>query len=171
MGEKTGPVAPRPHARPAAAVLAGPLLLLALGLLGAGLFLPALAVRRFFVTDSFSIVDGVLAFAGRGDWFLFAVVGLFSVVVPLLKIALSLWAWHELPRRPPLARRLVGWLSALAKWSMLDVFVIAITVLVIDGSLVDSADVGPGVVLFAAAVLTSAVALGLLRRAASAPPG
>ena len=53
------------------------------------------------------------------------------------------------------ARRLLAWLSVVSKWSMLDVFIIAVTVLVVDGQLLTSADIHAGIIFFAAAVLLS----------------
>ena len=53
------------------------------------------------------------------------------------------------------AARLTGALAGLSKWSMLDVFVIARVVLVVDGQLLSSADGHVGVIAFAASVVAS----------------
>ena len=43
----------------------------------------------------------------------------------------------------------------LSKWSMLDVFIIALIVLVADGRLLSSADIQIGAIVFSGAVLVS----------------
>ena len=49
----------------------------------------------------------------------------------------------------------VGLLATLSKWSMLDVFIIAVLVLALEGSLITAASLGAGISLFAGSVLLS----------------
>ncbi|MES9862610.1 MAG: paraquat-inducible protein A, partial [Candidatus Thiodiazotropha sp. 4PDIVS1] len=63
------------------------LLALSGGLLIAGLWLPMLTLTKFlFIANSFSVISGVVELFKREHWFLFGVVGLFSVLLPLFKI-------------------------------------------------------------------------------------
>jgi paraquat-inducible protein A len=137
----------------------GPMLILALALLAVGLALPALSVGNFLFRKDYSILEGVWAFWEAGKYFLFLVIGVFSVLLPATKTLLCAVIWFAVPRHHPRAARLVRLLAAISKWSMLDVFIIAITVLVLEGSLLSSADVHVGVIAFAAAVLLSTIAL------------
>lgn len=139
--------------------LIGPLLILSLALLAAGLALPALSIGNFLVRKDYSILQGVWAFYKAGDYFLFIVVGVFSVVLPTIKTLLSSYVWFAVPRGGRRAERIVRILAGISKWSMLDVFIIAVTMLVIEGSLLTSADVHAGIFTFAAAVLLSTVAI------------
>lgn len=143
--------------------LIGLMLILSLVLLAAGLALPALSVGTFLFRRDYSILQGVWAFWKAGNYFLFVIVGLFSVVLPAVKTLLCAYVWYAVPRANGRAAKLVGVLAALSKWSMLDVFIIAITVLVMEGSLLSSADIHVGLFAFAAAVLLST--LGLKRMA------
>ena len=128
------------------------ILLAASGLLLApGLLLPAISVERFWLGVEYSILDGVAALASGGDWFLASVVGLFSVLLPTLKLGLATRVW--LARRPP--GRLVEILGALSRYSMVDVFIVTLTVVVIDGRILTSAAVGPGIVCFVLSVALS----------------
>lgn len=138
--------------------LVGAWLVLAGGLLAAGLFLPAISVRRLFLTEEYSLAEGVFAFLAAGDWFLFLITFAFSILFPVGKIAVCLALWFFVRRDHPLTARLSGWLSALSKWSMLDVFIIALVVLLLNGRLLSSADVHYGVIAFTAAVLLSTYA-------------
>ena len=138
--------------------LVGVWLVLAAVLLVAGLFLPAVSVHRFFLTREYSLAEGVFAFLASGDWFLFLVIFLFSILCPVAKIGVCLALWFVVRRDHPLTARLSGWLAALSKWSMLDVFIIALVVLLLNGQLLSSADVHSGVIAFTAAVLLSTYA-------------
>ncbi len=138
--------------------LVGVWLVLAAGLLAAGLFLPAVSVERFFLTKEYSLAEGVFGFLASGDWFLFMVTFAFSILFPIGKIVACLALWFFVRRDHPLTARLSGWLAALSKWSMLDVFIIALVVLLLNGRLLSSADVHSGVIAFTAAVLLSTYA-------------
>jgi paraquat-inducible protein A len=139
--------------------LVGVWLVLAAGLLGAGLFLPAVTVRRFFLAKQYSLAGGVFAFLEGGDWFLFAVTFAFTILFPVAKVAVCLALWFVVRGASPQAARLAQLLAALSKWSMLDVFIIALVVLVVDGRLLSSADVHAGVIAFTGAVLLSTYAV------------
>ena len=53
-----------------------------------------------------------------------------------------------------------AWIETLGKWSMLDVFVVALSVVAIQMSLVSDVEILPGIYLFTAAVALSIVAVG-----------
>jgi paraquat-inducible protein A len=135
--------------------LLGLVLLASLGALVVGLALPAITVRSLFFAQDFSLFESVLAFLEDGDWFLFVVTFLFSVVFPIAKIVVGLALWFALDATGAYARPVLGWLAAMSKWSMLDVFIIALIVLVADGRLLSSADIQIGAIVFSGAVLTS----------------
>ena len=146
----------------------GACLALSGALLAAGLFLPALTLSRFFFTQELSLAAAVFAFARGGDWLLFAATFVFTIAFPLGKVAVCLALWYGVPARGGAwAERLAGWLSALSRWSMVDVFILALVVLVVDGQLLTSADLHAGVVVFAAGVLLSTWAA---RRTAALAP-
>jgi paraquat-inducible protein A len=145
----------------------GALLLAAAPLLAAGLTMPAVSIRRLaFFEDTYSLLEGILAFWSRGDALLFLLLLAFSVVFPALKIVASVLAWFLADSRPAMLARLIALLAALSRWSMLDVFIVAITVLVADGRLLASADVHAGILLFAGAAIASTAATHRLARGA-----
>jgi paraquat-inducible protein A len=76
---------------------------------------------------------------------------LFSVIVPLTKAVLVLWAvWH---RDPALRRRTLHFVELIAKWSMADVFVVALFIAYLAARASQSAPgtgVTPSIVTFAA---------------------
>ncbi len=148
--------------------LAGLLLILALPMLAAGLVTPAISITRMAVfTDTYSIVGAVFAFWDGGRYILFAIVFFFSLAFPSAKILIALWAWVLAGRDQDRMRRVMVLFAAVSKWSMLDVFIIALTVLVVEGSLLDAADIHFGIVLFTLSVLMSTYAIQRLARSAT----
>jgi paraquat-inducible protein A len=133
----------------------GVILLASFAALVAGLLLPAITIRSMFIGRDFSLLDSVVAFGEQGDWFLFIVTFVFTIVFPLFKTVTGLALWFVIDATGSFARPVLGWLAALSKWSMLDVFIIALIVLVADGRLLSSADIRIGAVAFSAAVLVS----------------
>ena len=144
----------------------GPVLGASLAALVAGLLLPAITIRSLGFARDYSLLDSVFAFLDDSDWFLFVVTFVFSVLFPLTKIVAGLVLWYLLDGAQPAARRLLDALAGLSKWSMLDVFIIALVVLVADGRLLTSADVGIGAIVFSLAVLSSTWAVRRLAKLA-----
>ncbi|MBT4908442.1 MAG: hypothetical protein HOM58_21800 [Rhodospirillaceae bacterium] len=143
--------------------IAGTLLLLALPLLVAGLTMPAISITHFMVfTDTYSIAGTVFSLLSGGQYVLFAIVLFFSLLFPSAKILIALWAWYD--GDDERTHRLCVLFAAISKWSMLDVFIVALTVLAVEGSLFTAADIHLGVVFFAIAVIASTIALRRVAR-------
>jgi paraquat-inducible protein A len=149
----------------------GLVLAVALVLLALGLFLPAIEINSlFFLSREFSLVESVFSFIEAGDYFLFLVTFIFSIVFPTFKIITGLVLWHAADVTGPSVRRLLNGLSAASKWSMLDVFIIALAVLVADGRLLTGADIRIGAIVFSASVLVSTWAVRRLSLLANEVP-
>ena len=140
--------------------LAGILLLLALPMLVGGLLMPAISVTKLMLfADTYSIFEAVFTFWTAGNYSLFALVFFFSLVFPAAKILIAFWAWYFAGDNHDVTRRILKIFAAVSRWSMLDVFIVAVTVLVIEGSLLTTADIHFGIVLFALSVILSTIAL------------
>jgi paraquat-inducible protein A len=127
-------------------------------LLGIGLFLPVLTIEKLVVFENtFSVASGIVALVKEGDWFLAAVIFIFSVVFPIAKLAV-LWLiwWGEVGKRR--RERLLGWLKSMGKWSMLDVFVVALTIVSVKLGALATAQPRVGIYVFGASVLLSMIA-------------
>lgn len=140
----------------------GPLLALSLALLVAGVTLPAFDVTRFyFFKDEFSILSSLVTLADEGEWLIVSLIALFSIAFPSIKIlALGklLW-WDDIDHDK--SRRTAHLISLLGKWSMADVFIIALLILSIKGSFIADAKTLSGIYAFAASAL---LAMGLSLR-------
>ena len=163
MGERSAAVA-RP-ARPPRDWLTGALLLASIPLFAGGLAMPAFSITSLaWFTNTFSLLDGVFAFYKAGKYGLFALVFVFSLVLPAAKILVGLWAWIAGARDRTAVSQILRVLGAISKWSMLDVFIVALMVLALEGSLLTFSDIHAGIVLFAASVVLSTLAMMRLLR-------
>ncbi|MBU0499895.1 MAG: paraquat-inducible protein A [Gammaproteobacteria bacterium] len=136
---------------PLQARVLNPLLLAAGGLLAVGVFAPLMTLEKFLIfTNEVSLYSGLRDLWVDREWFLFILIGLFSILFPLLKLLL-LAAAVNLPgdrHHGPL-----HWLEAIGKWSMLDVFVVALLVVSVKLRGMASVQVQYGSYAFAVAVL------------------
>jgi paraquat-inducible protein A len=144
--------------------VAGILLLSAAPLLLVGLWLPVISVRSMLVfARDFSLIDGVLEFWRSGNYFLFAIIGVFTVLLPTMKIGTALLVW-SLGLSHGWAPALVTQFDRISRWSMLDVLVVALTILLLEGTLVTRGDIGLGFVFFGGAVILSTMATHRIAR-------
>ena len=145
------------------------LFLLAAGALTEGLRLPAITITQAGLFDSqYSILTGLADLANGGHFAVFAIILLFSVLLPYVKLLLLAWLFLSagpVERR----RRLLAWLAAVGKWSLLDVLVVSLIVFSLQGGFFVSSRLEPGLYLFAGAVILSMALTGWIARLAARP--
>ncbi len=131
---------------------------LAATLLVAGWMLPIMTVERLlFLSREISILQGVAELWSEDEAFLAIVIGAFSILLPAVKLALALYLWFHAEAGSQQLRRALSLLELVGRWSMLDVFVVALLVVAIRTSLIDDVTVHPGVYVFTAAIVLSLV--------------
>lgn len=141
---------------PRQGVLLNLLLLLAIGLLCAGLYLPLLTLEKFYLfSNTVSLYSALVQLAVEQEWGLFLLVGVFSVLFPFAKLILLALVWNLEAGDSPAHRRHLHWLSEYSRWSMLDVFVVALLVVSVKLGALAQAHVGIGIYFFAASVVLS----------------
>lgn len=146
--------------------LIGLWLLLSLALLVAAWLLPIMTVTKLFVwSTEVSILDSVVGLWQEGEYGLLAIIVLFSIIFPLLKLFLGLRIWARVDATSQNARKTLNRLQWLGKWSMVDVFVVALVVVAIKVSLVSDVTVHAGVYVFCAAIIFSIIAMHFLEKA------
>ncbi len=127
-------------------------------LLVAGLFAPIITLNKFIlIENTFSVFSGTVELLKEGQLFLFILIAGFSIVVPLLKLAVL----HTLLTSKETAAknidRYLHWMHLYGKWSMLDVFVVAVLVVAVKLGAIASVEMRYGLYLFAAAVVLTMV--------------
>lgn len=143
-------------------------LLLAGATLAAGLELPVVTLRSGLAHDDYSVLGGITDLARSGEVLLALIVLAFSVVFPIAKLgalALVLFRPVEEQRRT----RLVRSLERLGRWSMLDVFVIAILIGSVHLGILSEAYAEGGIYVFGAGILLSMLATIAVQRLLTSP--
>lgn len=138
----------------------------ALLLFGTGIFFPFFHVTKFWVFGSaVSVVGGIITLFHEGEYFLFTVLSLFTLVFPCAKLALLAIIWLERKHDLARVRQLHGWVELLGKWSMLDVFVVAILIVAMKSAAVADIRLGFGLYLFTLSVVATQFASTWVARA------
>lgn len=106
-------------------------------------------VKWLFISDEISIFSGVMQLYER-DAFLAIIIALFAIVTPYLKTVALLYAQFS---EKESAARILPFIEVLGRLSMVDVFLIALFVLVYRG--IGSIEVAWGLYFFTTLVLAS----------------
>ncbi|GAB3629899.1 paraquat-inducible protein A [Pandoraea terrae] len=124
--------------------------------------LPMMHTRSLLVSQSDTIMSGVIYFWTSGEWELAAVVFTASILVPMLKlIALALLcftAQRGSPWKPRQRTKLYHLIEFIGRWSMLDVFVVALMVALVNIQSLAVIQAGPGIVAFGSVVVLTMIA-------------
>ncbi len=145
-------------------ILIALLFFVALGLIIPGQILPAISISTFFFSrETISVITGIQAFYEDGQYALGTLILLVSIILPLAKIIISLLILINFNPYNKVTSALLSILATLSVWSMTDVFIFAMIVLIIDGRLLTTADLDIGAYLFAGGVLLSTLLSGVLR--------
>jgi paraquat-inducible protein A len=141
------------------------LLFLAFALFAAGVFFPFFHVTKFWLFDSaVSVVSGIVTLFREGEYFLFVVLTLFTLVFPCAKLGLLTIIWLERNHDLTRVRRVHEWVEHAGKWSMLDVFVVAILIVAMKSAAIAELHIGLGLYLFTFSVIATQLASLLVAR-------
>jgi paraquat-inducible protein A len=128
-----------------------PLLAIALIALPFTWFLPLFRTELLVFLDNEVTVIGAARTLFQADLLLFAVIVLFGMVVPVVKLAGLIYGWALQPRER--GRVWIGALGKISKFSMLDLFLIAVTIVGLKGVGLGKVEIAYGLHAFASVVL------------------
>lgn len=124
--------------------------------------LPVMYTHSLFGKQDDTIISGVVYFWTSGSPALAAIIFIASIVVPVAKLAaLSLLAWTAQRRsrwRPYQRTVLYRLVEFVGRWSMLDIFVITLTVALVRFQTLAVITAGPGALAFCAVVVLTMLA-------------
>jgi paraquat-inducible protein A len=124
--------------------------------------LPVMHTETLFSESDDTIMSGVLSLVDDGSWPLALLVFVASIVVPLLKLLAMGWLLLAIRRRAPgnAAQRskLFRLVEFIGRWSMLDVFAIALLVSLVQIRSLATVHAGLGALAFAAVVVLTMLA-------------
>lgn len=139
---------------PKQAILINLLLLVTLVILVIGVTSPLLTLIKFsFIENTVSLLSTVKQFYADQEWFLFIVVTVFSLCIPAIKIANLLLVLNVDYSRGSLLDKSLQIIETLGKWSMLDVFVVALLLVSVKLGALAKIEVHFGLYAFAVGVL------------------
>lgn len=132
----------------------------------ASLFAPLMTISKLiWVTNTVSIVSGIQDLVAGQEWLLFLLIVLFSILFPFAKLLTIGLVWNIDFRQPVQhSYTRIRWLEALGKWSMLDVFLVAILVSGVKLGMLAEVTVHYGLYLFALSVILMMLLSGYLSR-------
>lgn len=126
-----------------------------------------ITVRLVDERQTFSIISAIFKLRSDGNYFLFVVIFLFSIVFPIVKWAGNTLIWITLMRKGQVVekwlRRSARWLHWLGKWSMLEVFVAGLLCVLLKLGQVTRFKIEVGMYWFFAAVMLSLVSAHLTK--------
>ena len=124
--------------------------------------LPIMSTRYFGQTSTDTIISGVVYFLASGDWPLALIIFLASVVIPLLKILTLIYLLISVHRqsliKPAERTRLYRITEFIGRWSMVDVFVIAILTALVHIGVLVNIEPGWGATAFGGVVILTMLA-------------
>ncbi|PCI40182.1 MAG: paraquat-inducible membrane protein A [Thiotrichales bacterium] len=122
-----------------------------------GVFTPFIEVKKFWIFDNkVSVYSSVLILYNTKNYFLCLVIFVFSLVFPIIKILLIFMIWFFIPA-PKMASTWLNVVGHLGKWSMMDVFVVAIAIVAMKFGAVASVQMHFGVIAFALSVVLTKI--------------
>ena len=124
--------------------------------------LPITKVTSLGMTQSDTIMSGVIYFVQTGMWPIALVIFIASIFVPVLKLLMLLFLVISVQRRstwrPKDRTRLYRITEAVGRWSMTDIFVVTILVALVHLGALANIEAQAGAVFFAAVVVITMVA-------------
>lgn len=124
--------------------------------------LPVMYTHSLFGTEKDTIMSGVVFFWTSGSQGLAIIIFIASVVVPMLKLAiltlLAFTAGRKSGWRPQQRTKLYRMVEFIGRWSMLDIFVVTLTVALVRFQSLAEITAGPGALAFGSVVVLTMLA-------------
>lgn len=118
---------------------------------------PMLLTEQLFSTYGATIIGGAVDLWNNGDFAVAAIILVASIGIPLAKFAAIAWLAISVQRGSSVAGKhrmhLYEVVEFIGRWSMIDVFVVAITSALVQLNLVASIKPGPAALAFALSVI------------------
>lgn len=123
---------------------------------------PMLRTRMLFTTTESTIVEGALDLAHHGAYGIALVIFVASVVIPVGKFVAIGWLAYSVAKpltmEPHRRHKLYEVVEFIGRWSMIDVFVVAILSALVQLNVAASINPGPAAITFAMSVIFTMLA-------------
>ena len=126
----------------------------ALACLVIGVTAPLLTLEKmYFFENTVSLLSTINELYLQKEWFLFLIIAVFSLCIPVLKITSLLLILNLSYAKNSLLDRALHIIETVGKWSMLDVFVVALLLVSVKLGVLAKVEVHYGLYAFASSVL------------------
>jgi paraquat-inducible protein A len=119
--------------------------------------MPIMIVSELGNTTASTIMGGVATFWQTGSYLIASIIFIASVVIPIVKIVALVWvcaaAAGKLRPSPKVLAKVFWFTEVIGRWSMVDVFVVAIMVALVQIGAFMTITPGPAALAFAAVVV------------------
>ena len=130
------------------------LLLVSLACLVVGVSAPLLTLEKmYFFENTVSLLSTIKGLYLQQEWFLFYVIAIFSLCIPAIKIASLILITNMQFEQGSFLDKTLQLIETFGKWSMLDVFVVALLLVSVKLGVLAKVDVHYGLYVFASSVL------------------
>jgi paraquat-inducible protein A len=124
--------------------------------------LPMMHVQTFAGTQSDTIMSGVLYFLETGSYLIASVIFIASIVVPITKLLILIYLLFSVRKNRPVnqkrRKKLYLLTEIIGKWSMVDVYVVAIMIALVHFGGFSQIEAGEGANYFLLVVIVTMVA-------------
>ncbi len=133
---------------------------------GFGVGLPLMTITKvWYFDDTYSVATFIIELWKNNEWLLFALLLVFGIGVPVFKLDQMFRVWRCYDISGDKISKAFKRIDLVSKWSMGDVFVVAVTLVILKTSgVMANANVEPGLYFFAASALGSMVVSFYLKR-------
>lgn len=139
---------------PKQAIMINLLILVALIGLVIGVTAPLLTLEKlYFFENTVSLFSTITGLFAQKEWFLFFIIAIFSLCIPVIKIASLLLILNIEYKKGSFLDKALHIIETFGKWSMLDVFVVALLLVSVKLGVLAKVEVHYGLYVFAASVL------------------
>jgi len=122
--------------------------------------LPFMSLEFYGNINKATIWTGIMDLAESGSWLIALVVFLASILVPFMKLVIMLYLTltsHN-GKNPRFKTRLYGFIEAIGRWSMIDIFLLTILVAIMKIASWTSVHAEPGALMFLLVVIFTMLA-------------
>ena len=139
---------------PKQGILINLLLMFALACLVIGVSAPLLTLEKmYFFENTVTLLSTVKGLFLQKEWFLFIVIAVFSLCIPIIKIAGLVLILNLEYAKNSFLDKTLHVIEMVGKWSMLDVFVVALLLVSVKLGVLAKVEVHYGLYAFATSVL------------------
>jgi len=122
--------------------------------LGIGVVAPIITLNKFvLIENTFSVLGGTIELLIEGQFFLFLIIASFSILLPFMKVAVLYKLLAHNSNNTANLDKYLHWMHLYGKWSMLDVFVVAVLVVTVKLGAIASVEMRYGLYFFSIAII------------------